>query len=52
MKVVFIILIAADIIFTMFFLPWGMLFNALIMIASLLILIPLFYYRFYIRHKK
>jgi hypothetical protein len=52
MKRLFIIIIAADIILTTIFLPWGMLVNVGILVVSLMILIPVFYYRLYVRGKK
>ena len=45
MKRLLIALIVADVLLTMIFLPWGMLINAVIMIVSLIILVPLFYFR-------
>jgi len=52
MKRLFIIIIAADIIATTIFLPWGMLINVGILVLSLMILIPFFYYQIYIKGKK
>jgi hypothetical protein len=51
MKRFLIILIAADVVFTMLFLPWGMLINAIIMITASLIILPIAYYRYFIRKK-
>ena len=45
MRRLFILLIVADVVLTMIFLPWGMLINAAIMFLSLLVIIPVMYYR-------
>ena len=52
MKRLFIIIVAADIIGTTIFLPWGMLVNIGILVVTLLILIPFFYYQIYVKGKK
>ncbi|HLF34449.1 MAG TPA: hypothetical protein VI583_09435 [Cyclobacteriaceae bacterium] len=47
MKHLIIFLIVADVVLTMFFLPWGMLANAAILIISMAIILPVLYYRTY-----